>query len=131
MLKTTNNSTELLQEPLEVLNRGLTTFSFSKRQGCTNINIVGRFHIEPVRESFEFIRKLTEIPPILLLDDIFDKFDSTRVKQIISLVAENRFGQIFITDTNELRLLGILKEIPADHRVFNISQTGQVEQMDK
>lgn len=56
MLKTTNNATELLQEPLEVLNRGLTTFSFSKRQGCTNINIVGCFHLEPVRENFEFVR---------------------------------------------------------------------------
>ena len=79
--------------------------------------------------EFEFIRKLTEIPPILLLDDIFDKFDANRVKQIISLVADNKFGQIFITDTNELRLKGILKEIPADHRVFMISQAGTVEQM--
>jgi len=79
--------------------------------------------------EFEFIRKLTGIPPILLLDDIFDKFDSNRVKQIISLVAENHFGQIFITDTNEVRLLGILNEIPADHRVFRIDQSGKVEQM--
>ena len=79
--------------------------------------------------EFEFIRKLTGIPPILLLDDIFDKFDSNRVKQIISLVAENHFGQIFITDTNEIRLQGILKEIPADHRVFRIDHSGNVEQM--
>ena len=79
--------------------------------------------------ELEFIRKLTEIPPILLLDDIFDKFDANRVKQIISLVSENHFGQIFITDTNELRLRGILKEIPADHRVFRISTAGTVEQM--
>jgi DNA replication and repair protein RecF len=70
--------------------------------------------------EFEFIRKLMKIPPILLLDDIFDKFDASRVKQIISLVAENHFGQIFITDTNEQRLKGILKEIPADHRVYKI-----------
>ena len=66
----------------------------------------------------------------MLLDDIFDKFDSNRVKQIISLVAENHFGQIFITDTNEIRVLGILKEIPADHRVFKIDQKGIIEQMD-
>jgi DNA replication and repair protein RecF len=79
--------------------------------------------------EFEFIRKLTGIPPILLLDDIFDKFDSNRVKQIISLVAENHFGQIFITDTNEVRLQGILKEIPAKHRVFRIGQSGKVEQL--
>lgn len=76
--------------------------------------------------EFEFIRKLTEIPPILLLDDIFDKFDSQRVEQIIKLVAENHFGQIFITDTNEQRLLGILKEIPAEHRVFRIAPAGTV-----
>ena len=77
-----------------------------------------------------FIRELTGIPPILLLDDIFDKFDATRVKQIISLVAENNFGQIFITDTNDSRLLGILSELPADHRVFRIGHAGDVNQMD-
>ncbi|MCP4313252.1 MAG: DNA replication/repair protein RecF [Bacteroidetes bacterium] len=81
--------------------------------------------------EFEFIRKLTEIPPILLLDDIFDKFDSTRVKQIISLVAANNFGQIFITDTNETRLLGILKSIPADHRVFRIDHEGTIKQLEE
>ena len=81
--------------------------------------------------EFEFIRKLTEIPPILLLDDIFDKFDATRVKQIISLVAENSFGQIFITDTNESRLLGILKAIPADHRVYRIDHEGGINLMEE
>jgi DNA replication and repair protein RecF len=74
--------------------------------------------------EFEFIRKLMGIPPILLLDDIFDKFDARRVKQIISLVAENHFGQIFITDTNEQRLKGILNEIPADHRVYTLNIRG-------
>jgi DNA replication and repair protein RecF len=80
--------------------------------------------------EFEYIRKLTEIPPILLLDDIFDKFDASRVKQIISLVADNTFGQIFITDTNETRLLGILKSLPADHRVFRIDHNGTVDQLE-
>ncbi len=79
--------------------------------------------------EFEFIRKLTKIPPILLLDDIFDKFDAGRVKHIISLVAENQFGQIFITDTNEQRLQGILKEIPADHKVFRITTEASLEEI--
>ncbi len=79
--------------------------------------------------EFEFIRKLTKIPPILLLDDIFDKFDAGRVKHIISLVAENQFGQIFITDTNEQRLQGILKEIPADHKVFRITPEAIFEEI--
>jgi DNA replication and repair protein RecF len=79
--------------------------------------------------EFEFIRKLTEIPPILLLDDIFDKFDAGRVKHIISLVAENQFGQIFITDTSEQRLQGILHEIPADHKVFTITADTRLEEI--
>jgi len=79
--------------------------------------------------EFEFIRKLTKIPPILLLDDIFDKFDAHRVKHIISLVAENQFGQIFITDTNEQRLQGILQEIPADHKVFRITPEASLEEI--
>ena len=70
--------------------------------------------------EFEFMRQLMDVRPILLLDDIFDKFDAFRVKQIISLVAANNFGQIFITDTNQKRLYDILKEIPADHKVFSI-----------
>jgi DNA replication and repair protein RecF len=79
--------------------------------------------------EFEFIRELTQIPPILLLDDIFDKFDAGRVRQIISLVAENQFGQIFITDTNEVRLKGILKEIPAAHKVYRITQDARIEEI--
>ncbi len=79
--------------------------------------------------EFEFIRKLTKISPILLLDDIFDKFDTHRVKHIITLVAENQFGQIFITDTNEQRLQGILQEIPADHKVFRITSEASLEEI--
>ncbi len=77
--------------------------------------------------EFEFIRKRIGIPPILLLDDIFDKFDARRVRQIIALVAENHFGQIFITDTNEKRLKEILLEIPAQHRVFGLDHTGEIQ----
>jgi len=40
--------------------------------------------------------------PILLLDDLFDKLDSFRVEQIIQLVIQPPFGQLFITDTNRL-----------------------------
>jgi DNA replication and repair protein RecF len=79
--------------------------------------------------EFEFMRRLMKIPPILLLDDIFDKFDASRVSQIINLVSENHFGQIFITDTNRDRLYKILKEIPADHRVFMIGVGGDIARL--
>jgi DNA replication and repair protein RecF len=70
--------------------------------------------------EFEFMRETMDNTPILLLDDVFDKLDAFRVKQIIKLVADNTFGQIFITDTNETRMMDILKEIPAEHSVFHI-----------
>ncbi len=47
--------------------------------------------------------------PILLLDDIFDKLDSERVERIVRLVNSDRFGQIFITDTDRQHLTDILR----------------------
>jgi DNA replication and repair protein RecF len=70
--------------------------------------------------EFDFIKELNGIAPVLLLDDIFDKFDSRRVRQIISLVSDKHFGQIFITDTSQERAVRILKEISAEHKVFRV-----------
>ena len=54
--------------------------------------------------------------PILLLDDIFDKLDSTRVEHIVSLLQSERFGQIFITDTDRQHLTDILSLSSAQNR---------------
>ena len=71
--------------------------------------------------KFDFIKSISKLNPILLLDDIFDKFDVNRVEQIIRLVAENNFGQIFITDTSMSHLKKILEDININHRVFIIA----------
>jgi DNA replication and repair protein RecF len=55
------------------------------------------------------VRKGDEEKPILLLDDIFDKLDSERVERIVRLVLSDRFGQIFITDTDRQHLSEILR----------------------
>lgn len=70
--------------------------------------------------QFEFIRDINGFHPILLLDDIFDKLDESRVKQIIRLVSENNFGQIFITDTSRQRLDKILKETGISFNIFEL-----------
>jgi DNA replication and repair protein RecF len=49
--------------------------------------------------------------PILLLDDIFDKLDAERVSRIVSLVRSDRFGQIFLTDTDRQHLTDIVRPI--------------------
>jgi DNA replication and repair protein RecF len=74
--------------------------------------------------KFDFIRKVNGFHPILLLDDVFDKFDANRVKQIIRLVAENEFGQIFITDTNPERIKTILNELTIDYKLFHVGLDG-------
>jgi DNA replication and repair protein RecF len=66
--------------------------------------------------------------PILLLDDVFDKLDSARVEQIIRLVAQTEFGQIFITDTNRKYLDEILAGMEHDYKLFCV-ENGNIEEL--
>ncbi len=70
--------------------------------------------------QFDFMSKINKMKPILLFDDIFDKLDSSRVEQIISLVIDNNFGQIFLTDANKYRVERILSKISENYKVFEI-----------
>ena len=69
--------------------------------------------------QFDYLSKL-DSNPILLLDDIFDKLDDTRVKQIINLVNQEKFNQIFITDTNKSRSEEIIKKVNKSYKIFEI-----------
>ena len=80
--------------------------------------------------KFEYIKRKAGFSPILLLDDIFDKFDAERVEQIIRLVDNHRFGQIFITDTHQSRLQDILASNKTGYKLFNIANNG-VEEISK
>ena len=60
--------------------------------------------------------------PILLLDDIFDKLDSERVARIIQLVSSDRFGQIFITDTDRQHLIAMLEHMPNIATIFQVTE---------
>ncbi|MCW3465617.1 DNA replication/repair protein RecF [Chitinophaga nivalis] len=55
--------------------------------------------------QFEVIRQHKQFPPLLLLDDIFEKLDQDRVNRLITLVTGDTYGQVFITDTHADRLL--------------------------
>ena len=61
--------------------------------------------------QFDWLKKQLQITPILLLDDIFDKLDNFRVAQLMSLVSKNTFGQVLVTDTDEIRVSGIFQAI--------------------
>jgi DNA replication and repair protein RecF len=75
--------------------------------------------------QFEFLRNIKQIPPLLLLDDVFDKLDVTRVRHILKLVGQDSFGQIFITHTSLDRMKSILTELNLGHFLFDV-QHGSV-----
>ncbi|MGK0414315.1 MAG: DNA replication and repair protein RecF [Polaribacter sp.] len=70
--------------------------------------------------QFDFIKQQSNMLPILLLDDIFDKLDENRVSQIIDLVNNDDFGQIFITDTHAERTENILKKGDKPYQIFKL-----------
>ncbi len=73
--------------------------------------------------QFDFIKEQANITPILLLDDIFDKLDADRVGQIISLVNEDDFGQIFISDTHAERTENLVKKIHQSYKMITLAQS--------
>lgn len=81
--------------------------------------------------QFDFLRRTgSHTTPLLLLDDIFDKLDASRVEQIVKLVAGDRFGQILITDTNRDYLDKILKKIEGTYKVFEVANGGITERVE-
>ena len=71
---------------------------------------------------FRYLKLHKNVTPLLLLDDIFDKLDSTRVENIMKEVTGSKdFGQIFITDTNRKHLDDILSGIEGPKTLINVS----------
>lgn len=70
--------------------------------------------------QFEFIKQQSGTVPILLLDDIFDKLDESRVAQIIDMVNEEQFGQIMISDTHPERTEAVIKRTEQSYKIFNL-----------
>ena len=67
-----------------------------------------------------FIGKMKGFPPILLLDDIFDKLDNNRVNLLVELVTHENFGQVFITDTDPQKIPRIFEEKNIPYKKFTV-----------
>ncbi len=72
------------------------------------------------RKSLLFALKLTELDvittekkmaPILMLDDVFEKLDESRISSLLQKVCVENEGQVFITDTNKDRLSTCLQKL--------------------
>ena len=72
--------------------------------------------------QFEIVAEQKNQKPLLLLDDIFDRLDEKRITKLLQLVAENTFGQLFITDSHLERtqkLVGAISEQVNNFKVVN------------
>lgn len=67
--------------------------------------------------QYQFLAQASPELPILLMDDIFDKLDRERVANLVEVIGESGFGQVFITDTHPTRVSKLL-DIP--HQVISI-----------
>ena len=69
--------------------------------------------------QYEIMKNSYGFAPILLLDDVFDKLDMNRIGNLLQMVASNDFGQIFITDSNKVRMSGIVDRFTQDRVYFD------------
>ena len=71
--------------------------------------------------QYEIMKNRWGFPPILLLDDLFDKLDMDRAGNLLQMVAGNDFGQIFISDTDKSRTEALIEHITTDRAYFKAS----------
>ena len=74
--------------------------------------------------QFELTTQRTGQRPILLLDDIFDKIDPQRMRHLLQLLSDHRFGQVLITDTDPKRLHAALDGLDLETRFFHLTHEG-------
>ena len=72
--------------------------------------------------QFDFLKERSGVTPLLLLDDIFDKLDENRVSQIVALVNQEEFGQIFISDTHAERTENVVKATHQSYKIIPLSE---------
>ena len=78
--------------------------------------------------QYEIMRRGYGFPPAMLLDDVFDKLDMGRIANLLGMVAGNDFGQIFITDSDKVRMAGIVDNLTAD-RVYFEADGGEFKEV--
>ena len=104
------------RDDIEMLIDGMPMRRAASQGQCKTYSIALRL------AQYEFLRStLDGLKPILLLDDIFDKLDATRVEKIMSVVTSPGFGQIFVTDTNRTHLDEIMAHTAGEYALWNVT----------
>lgn len=78
--------------------------------------------------QYAYLKDKTGVKPLLLLDDIFEKLDEQRLDKLLTMIADDRFGQIFISDTHIDRLKKVFSGMNVQVKYFLI-ETGSISDL--
>jgi DNA replication and repair protein RecF len=70
--------------------------------------------------QYDILHQISGTKPILLLDDIFDKLDESRVEQIIAMIMKEELGQVFISDTHATRTEKVIRENAPSYQMIHL-----------
>ncbi|MEO6549629.1 MAG: DNA replication and repair protein RecF, partial [Ferruginibacter sp.] len=70
--------------------------------------------------EFELLKLYKGLAPILLLDDVFEKLDDTRMQNLLHWVCNENNGQVFITDTQKARLEAAFVTLNSAYQIIEL-----------
>jgi DNA replication and repair protein RecF len=73
--------------------------------------------------EYEILKEAKSYPPILLLDDVFEKLDASRMFNLLHRVCRNADGQVFITDTHEERIHQHFDQLGIEYQMIKIEES--------
>ncbi len=79
--------------------------------------------------QFDWLTRRLNKKPVLMLDDIFDKLDAGRVEKLVSLVSQNVFGQVLITDTDVERIRQLFEAVDVKYNLFEVNLLNSTEEV--
>lgn len=109
-----HTSVGIHRDDIEMMISGMPVRRVGSQGQCKTFTIALRL------AQYEMLSLATSLKPLLLLDDIFDKLDASRVERIMEIVMCDTFGQIFITDTNRTHLDNIITRTSGDYRIWEV-----------
>jgi DNA replication and repair protein RecF len=71
--------------------------------------------------EFEILKQVKKFSPLLLLDDVFEKLDESRIRNLLKYVCQQNNGQVFITDTHADRLENSLSQFGNTVQIIELS----------
>src|SRR5450432_2782215 len=70
--------------------------------------------------EYEMLKTTKRFPPIILLDEVFEKLDVHRMHQLLERVCAPGNGQLFITDTHPNRIREHLEQLSVDYSLIGL-----------